>query len=339
MSRAKTKSSNARPRARIRMNGKTSAGIRPTAAKIVAPAATEAELHALLAQRVRLARAQRGMTRKQLAEQSGISLVYLARVESGAGNISLGLLQKLSLALNLPIAGFLAPEEMHGADFALILEFLKRQRPDQLARIRRSLFEKFARPSNGHAQRIALIGIRGVGKSTLGPLLAERLGMPFVDLDRQIEKEAGLALTGILTLYGQRGYRQLERRCLEQAIVAHPKLVLAAGGGIVTEPATYELLLSSFYTVWLKAKPQVMFARVMAQHDARIGSPQLRGEALDNIARTLAARRHLYELAHAFFDTSEKTPHQTARALLAILSVTGELAKCRVPVVARKMRA
>jgi XRE family aerobic/anaerobic benzoate catabolism transcriptional regulator len=321
------------------MIGKTRVRVRPTAAKIGASTATEAELHALLAQRVRLARAQRGMTRKQLAEQSGISLAYLARVESGAGNISLGLLQKLSLALNAPIAGFLAPEEMHGADFTLILEFLKPQRPDQLARIRRALLERSARRSNGYAQRIALIGIRGVGKSTLGPLLAERLGMPFVELDRQIEKEAGLALTEILTVYGQRGYRQLERRCLEQTIMTHPKLVLAAGGGIVTEPATYELLLSSFYTVWLKAKPQVMFARVMAQHDARIGSPQLRGEALDNIARTLAARRYLYELAHAFFDTSEKTAYQTVRALLEILSAAVEPAGHRVLVAVRKMRA
>lgn len=314
-SRPRARSLASRPRLRSDANGPTArAGV-----GFAAPS-TEAELHALLAQRVRMARAQRGMTRKQLAQQSGISLAYLARVEGGTGNISLGLLHKLALALNLPLESFLAPEETHGADFTVILEFLKRQRPDQLARIRRVLLQKFG-ASNADTQRVALIGIRGVGKSTLGALLANRLGAPFVELNREIEKEAGLAVSEIFMLYGQRGYRQLERRCLERVIVTRPKVVLATGGGIVTEPATYELLLSSFYTIWLKAKPQVMFERVMAQHDARIASPQLRSDALDNIARTFEARKHLYELAHTSFDTSGKTVDQIARALLAELPV------------------
>lgn len=322
MTRPKAKSAPVRPRLRSAAHAVTMRTSSRSSAlgKLAAPA-TEAELHALLAQRVRLARAQRGMTRKQLAEQSGISIAYLARVESGTGNISLGLLHKLAVALNIPIESFLTPEETHGADFTVILEFLKRQRPDELARIRRMLLEKSAAP-NHQTRRVALVGIRGVGKSTLGPILAGRLGVPFVELNREIEKEAGLAVSEIFMLYGQQGYRQLERRCLERVIVTHPKVVLATGGGIVTEPATYELLLSSFYTIWLKAKPQVMFERVMAQHDARIASPQLRSDALDNIARTFEARKHLYQLAHASFDTSGKAPDAIGRALLAMLSAS-----------------
>jgi len=276
--------------------------------------ANEGELHALLGQRVRDARARRFMTRKALAEDSGISLAYLARVEGGTGNISLGLLQRLALALNLPIESFFTSDEAPSADFALIVEFLKRQPPERLAQIREQLFD-----GGAGGLRIALIGIRGVGKSTLGPLLAERLGIPFVELNREIEKEANLAVSEIFTLYGQHGYRVLERSCLERVLAEYPDVVLATGGGIVAESPTYELLLSSFFTIWLKAKPRVMFERVLAQHDARIASTQLRDEAVENIGRTLEARRHLYELAHAAFDTSGKTLDQIVTALIAAL--------------------
>src|SRR5688572_14593054 len=264
---------------------------------------SESELHALVGQRVRDARARRFMTRKALAEESGISIAYLARVENGTGNISLGLLQRLALALNLPIESFFVAEESSNADFTMIVEFLRRQSADKLAMIRRQLFD-----GDDSSQRIALIGIRGVGKSTLGPLLAEHLGLPFVELNREIEKEAKLEVSEIFTLYGQHGYRVLERKCLQRIISEFPRVVLATGGGIVAETPTYELLLTSFFTIWLKAKPQVMFERVLAQHDARIASTPLRFEAVDNIKRTLEARRHLYELAHASYDTTGKAP-------------------------------
>jgi len=303
----------------------------------VEPPNNEAGLHRLLAQRVRAARAARGMTRKQLARHSRISLAYLARIESGTGNISLGLLYRLAASLNLPLESFLSRGQTHSADFMLILEFLKRQAPTDLARIRRQLFDRDEGQPTDAKQRIALLGIRGVGKSTLGPLLAERLGVPFVELNRQIEAEAGLAVAEILNVYGQHSYRQLERRCLERVVMTYPKVVLATGGGIVTEPATYELLMSSFFTVWLKAKPQVMFARVMAQHDARIARPQLRGEALRNIERTLEARKHLYELADLTLDTSGKSEEQAARALAAAIgpavsdaSAVGEKRRARL---------
>ena len=274
----------------------------------------DSELHVLLGQRVRDARARRFMTRKALAEESGISLAYLARVEGGTGNISLGLLQRLSRALSLPMETFLASGEPPNADFTLIVEYLKRQSPERLAEIRRQFYEA---DSGGH--RIALIGIRGVGKSTLGPLLAERLGVPFVELNREIEKQAELAIDEIFGVYGQHGYRELERSCLERVIAEYPSVVLATGGGLVAETATYELLLASFFTIWLKAKPRVMFERVLAQHDARIASPQLRDEAIENIARTLEARQPLYELAHASLDTSGKVAGKLVNALLGLL--------------------
>lgn len=272
------------------------------------------DLRALLAERVRRARAQRFMTRKLLAEQSGISLAYLARVEAGEGNISLAMLERISLALHLPVESFLTAEASANPDFTMIVEFLKRQTPERLAQIRQRLLD-----GNREAQRVALIGIRGVGKSTLGPLLAERLGIPFVELNREIEKEAKLAVSEIFTLYGQHGYRVLERTCLERIVADFPSVVLATGGGLVAEPSTYEVLLSSFFTIWLKAKPRVMFERVLMQHDARIASAKLRDEAIENITRTLEARQPLYELAHASLDTSGKPIAQIVTALMALL--------------------
>lgn len=286
----------------------------PVAAVPAVSGEIESELHALLGQRVRDARARRFMTRKALARESGISIAYLARVENGTGNISLGLLQRLALALNLPIESFFVAEESSNADFTMIVEFLRRQSPEKLALIRRQLFD-----GDDSSQRIALIGIRGVGKSTLGPLLAEHLGMPFVELNREIEKEAKLEVSEIFTLYGQHGYRVLERKCLQRIISEFPRVVLATGGGIVAETPTYELLLTSFFTIWLKARPQVMFERVLAQHDARIASAELRKEALENITRTLEARQHLYQLAAASFDTGGRAPSELIPALGALV--------------------
>jgi XRE family aerobic/anaerobic benzoate catabolism transcriptional regulator len=293
----------------------------PQSQSSFAARANEKELHERLAARLRSARAQRFMTRKALAEQSGVSLAYLARVEAGNGNISLSLLQRLALALHVPIESFVAAEESNNPELSMIIEFLKRQPAERLAQIRQRLLD-----GDREAQRIALVGIRGVGKSTLGPLLAERLGIPFVELNREIEKEAKLAIGEIFTVYGQHGYRVLERRCLERIIAEYPNVVLATGGGVVAEPATYELLLASFFTIWLKAKPRVMFERVLLQHDARIASAELRDEALENIARTLDARQPLYRLAHAAFDTSGKPIAQIVQAMLALLPARGRRA-------------
>jgi XRE family aerobic/anaerobic benzoate catabolism transcriptional regulator len=302
------------PRARAGRSTATAVDAEPPARRSLSARASEQELRERLAERLRRARAQRFMTRKALAEQSGISLAYLARLEAGTGNISLALLDRLALALNLPLESFVTAEETSTPALTMIVEFLKRQPPERLAQIRQRLLE-----GDRQGQRVALIGIRGVGKSTLGPLLAERLGIPFVELNREIEKEAKLAIREVFTLYGQHGYRVLERTCLTRIIAEYPNVVLATGGGVVAEPATYELLLTSFFTIWLKAKPRVMFERVMLQHDARIANAQLRDEALENITRTLEARQPLYQLAHASLDTGGKRIAHIVSALLALL--------------------
>jgi XRE family transcriptional regulator, aerobic/anaerobic benzoate catabolism transcriptional regulator len=273
----------------------------------------------VLAQRVRLARAQRGMTRKQLASQSGISLAYLARIESGTGNISLGLLQQLALALNLPLGALVSADEDQGAELQLVVEFLKRLSVDELRRVRRQLVNDADDANRNSAKRIALVGLRGAGKSSVGPRLADRLKVPFVELNREAEREVGVAVSEIITLYGQGFYRQLERRCLERVMKAHGALVLATAGGIVAEAATYELLLSRFKTIWLHSSTDAYFTRVMAQHDARIASPDLRAEAIDNIERTMEARRPQYALADISLDTTELTIEEVVVRLISAL--------------------
>jgi XRE family aerobic/anaerobic benzoate catabolism transcriptional regulator len=302
------------PRARRVSPGASEIIPAPPARSGLSAPASEQALHERLAERLRRARAQRFMTRKVLAEQSGISLAYLARLEAGAGNVSLALLERLARTLNLRIESFVTAEDTSSPELTMIVEFLKRQSPERLAQIRQRLLD-----GDREARRVALIGIRGVGKSTLGPLLAERLGIPFVELNREIEKEAKLEIAEIFTLYGQHGYRVLERSCLARIIEEYPNVVLATGGGLVAESATYELLLTSFFTIWLKAKPRVMFERVLMQHDARIANAQLRDEALENITRTLEAREPLYQLAHASFDTSGKRLAHIVSGLLALL--------------------
>ncbi|MES2257120.1 MAG: helix-turn-helix transcriptional regulator [Pseudomonadota bacterium] len=285
-------------------------------------AAETAELSMQLGQRVRSARAARAMTMKQLAAESGISLPYLSRVEKGDGNISIAVLYRLAAALNLPIENLLADNERYGGDYLLVVELLKRQSPQQLAEIRHLLSAHLSGSKAGAAppRKLALIGLRGAGKSTLGPLVAAALKVPFVELNREIEQEAGISLNEIFWIYGQAGYRKLERRCLERVIATYPEVVLATGGGIVAEAATYELLQHSFYNIWLKARPEEHFERVMAQHDARIASPQLRQDAMENILRTLEARESLYSLAHAQVVTSEKSVEQLVKELVTLLS-------------------
>ncbi|HCN70632.1 MAG TPA: transcriptional regulator [Pusillimonas sp.] len=275
-----------------------------------------------LGQRVMRKRAARAMTMKQLAQESDISLPYLSRVEKGDGNVSISVLQRLARALNVSMDSLLSDQDEYGVDYALIVELLKRQSPACLREIRSHLVESLGHGKAncaGVPSRIALVGLRGAGKSSAGPLLARALEMPFVELNTLVAERAGMALSEVFSIYGQAGFRRLERDCLEQVIAHYPQVIIATGGGIVAEPATYELLLHSFLVCWLHATPEVHFQRVMKQHDARIATPALRDEAMANILASFEARCKLYALAHVQVDTTRITVEQAVQQMLTQL--------------------
>lgn len=283
---------------------------KPVAAALSADDA--AFLHRL-GERVRETRARRGMTRKILARDSGVSERYLAQLEAGQGNVSVLLLRPIAAALGIAAAELLREDDGQPVELTLIQQFLQRLPKQRLARVRAQLLRDFGSPSTERSRRIALIGLRGAGKSTLGAALAKKLGVAFVELDREIEREAGTGLSEIFLLYGQQGYRRYERQCLERILENHEACVIATGGSIVSEPGTYDLLLSACFTVWLQARPEEHMARVVAQGDIRpmAGNAQ----AMEDLRRILAGRNMLYGQADAAVDTAGKTVEQSLRAL------------------------
>src|SRR5258706_9443351 len=237
----------------------------------VSPAQQESAYLAQLGQRVRAWRGGQGMTRKALAAASGVSERYLAQLESGHGNISVLLLRKVAQAMHVTV------------------ESLVRENADQ----------------DPARRRIALLGLRGAGKSTLGARLAAALGVPFVELDSEVEREAGAKLGEVFSMYGQEAFRRFERRALERVIRTHESAVIAAGGSLGTDPDTYRLLLDNCHSVWLKAKPEDHMNRVIAQGDLRPFKG--RAAALDEIRTLLADRDRLYSRADMTLETSGKS--------------------------------
>ena len=275
----------------------------------------------LLGDRVRQARARRGMTRKQLARDSGVSERYLAQIEGGEGNISVLVLRQLAKALNVSIDALLFEGPEPPVEFVHTVEFLRRLSLDDLKVARQILLHQFdgVDPAARH-RRIALIGLRGAGKSTLGAALAERLEMPFLELDRLIEQESGLTLNLIFDFRGQAGFRELERRCLESVLRRHPCFVLATGGSLVSEPGTFERLLSSCFTVWVRASAEEHMQRVIAQGDMR---PMANNrDAMSDLKRILAEREVLYSKSDIQTDTAGRTIEDSVEALIQALRDT-----------------
>ena len=266
-----------------------------------------------LGERVRNLRAQRGMTRKALAQHAKVSERYLAQLESGQGNASILLLRQVATALNLPLTDLINEQTQQDVELALVNQFLRRLPTQQLAQVRSLLVRDFGDAVEQRKRRIALIGLRGAGKSTLGSRIAKSLNTSFIELDREIEREAGTSLSEIFLLYGQSGYRRYERRCLERVLEKHERAVIATGGSIVSEPGTYDLLLSACFTVWLKAEPEEHMARVIAQGDIRpmAGS----SEAMEDLRRILASRAALYRQADATVDTAGKSVEKSLAEL------------------------
>lgn len=291
-------------------------------------AAAEALLRRV-GERVRNIREQRAMTRQNLATAADVSVAYVGRMEAGKGNVSLQLLQQLALALGVSMEDLVRDDSAANLDVTLIAEFLRRQPPASLARIRAQLMETYGYTKQARNRHIALLGLRGAGKSTLGQRLADALQRPFIEMDREIEKDAGLALSEIFLSYGQADFRRLERRCLERIVSSSGASVIAASGGIVTEPGTFSFLLASCFTVWLKTHPEEYFRRVTAQRDERITAPDLKKEAMDNIRRSLEARDHFYMRADVTLDTTGKSVEQALQELLG--SVSREIAHAGGP--------
>lgn len=286
---------------------------RPARRAAEAPPADGSQFLSALGERVRDARARRGMSRKILARDSGVSERYLAQLESGEGNVSVLLLRQIAQALSLPVTDLLREENGQPVELSLILQFLQRLPPARLTAVREQLRQQFGESPAQRRQRMALIGLRGAGKSTLGARLARELDVPFIELDREIEREAGTSLSEIFLLYGQAGYRRYERRALEKVLEGHARCVIATGGSIVSEPGTFDLLLSACYTVWLRAEPEEHMARVVAQGDTRPMAGNV--EAMDDLRRILAGRGVLYGQADAVVDTAGRTVEQSLKEL------------------------
>ena len=265
-----------------------------------------------LGSRVRAWRARRGMTRKALAADSGLSERFLADVEGGKGNVSINSLEAAARALNITVIDLL--QDAPRPALARTQSLLSRLDDAQLDQAYALLGGTFGLgDAQGREQRVALIGLRGAGKSTLGAQLASQRGVPFIELDREIEREAGTSMNEILLLHGQAGYRRYERRALLRIAEEHPDgVVMTTGGSIVSERETFDLLQSRFYCVWLKASPEEHMARVVAQGDMRpFDSGGASHEALDDLRRILSSREALYARADAVVDTAARTLKQS----------------------------
>ena len=270
-----------------------------------------------LGERVRGERARRGMSRKLLAKHARISERYITQLESGKGNISVVLLQQIAAALHLPLSRFF-DDEPSSAELTLLRQLLARLSPAQLREAYGSLEALFAGDTGfARARRIALVGLRGAGKTTLGSRLGAELEVPFFELDREIERVSGVSLAHVLDMYGQQAYRRYEMQALQELLRAHPQLVVATGGSIVSEAATYELLLRSCFTVWVRTTPEEHMARVIAQGDQRpmAGSSQ----AMDDLRRILREREPLYARAHLTIDTTDVAEERSVAEVLKAL--------------------
>ena len=271
-----------------------------------------------LGERTRALRARRGLTRKGLAKAAQVSERHVANIEMGVGNASVQFLRQLTQALNCSLAELVGDETASSPEWLMIREILRGRNDAELVQARGALASMFGAPASRAArhQRIALIGLRGAGKSTLGRGLSEGWKVPFVELNRGIEALAGCTLSEIHSLFGPAAYRRYEKRALEDTIQRYPRAVIATPGGIVSDPATFNLLLAHCYTVWVRATPEEHMGRVLAQGDTRpMAGHTGNAEAMNDLRRILESRTAFYSKADAVFDTSDMSPEAALAAL------------------------
>jgi len=279
-----------------------------------------------LGERVRMLRNQRGMSRKVLARQAKVSERYLAQLEVGKGNCSIVLLRRIARAIGLPVTQLVQEAADPPLDFVLLSQFLERLSAPALGEARNLLTRHFSEPQEDlRRRRIALIGLRGGGKSTLGRLLAEKLAVPFIELDREIERRSGASLSEIFDMFGQETFRRAEREALDDVLRQHPGFVMATSGSIVTDPGTLELLLSSCFTVWVRAEPEDHMRRVIEQGDMRPMANSAR--AMEDLIAILKSREPLYAKAEASLVTTGKTPEQNLNELMRAIPAETRIAR------------
>ena len=292
---------------------KDPAVLEPAVAAPTAEASADAaERHPFLValgDRVRTLRSRRGMTRKAVAIAAEVSERHLANLEYGTGNASILVLLQVAQALHCSLSELLGDVTTLSPEWLLIRELLENRSDADLRRARVAIGALLDGAGPGGAAsgkgsaRIALVGLRGAGKSTLGQRLADDLGFPFIELSRQIEQFAGCSINEIHALYGTPAYRRYERRALEEAIQIYPEVVIATPGGLVSDAANFNLMLTHCTTVWLQADPADHMARVAAQGDMRPMAASR--EAMEDLKRILAGRSAFYAKADLAFNTSD----------------------------------
>ncbi len=276
-----------------------------------------------LGERVRALRSRRGMTRKALSAAADVSERHLANLEYGVGNASVLVLLQVAQALHCSLAELLGDPTTRSPEWLLIRELLENRDEPTLHRVREAIGEMLG-TGGGHGRgamqrssRIALIGLRGAGKTSLGRMLAEDLGFPFIELSREIEKFAGCTVDEIQALYGQNAYRRYERRAMEEAIQIYPEAVIATPGGLVSDAATFNLVLAHCTTVWLQADPEDHMRRVVDQGDLRPMAGNR--EAMDDLKVILAGRAAFYSKAEFRLNTSAAPLQPTFQALRVLV--------------------
>jgi XRE family aerobic/anaerobic benzoate catabolism transcriptional regulator len=274
---------------------------------------------AAVGREVRKNRAKRGMTRRQLAQASGTSERYLAQIESGAGNPSASVLRAIAQALDLPAAALLPEDGVRTAGLGAILDLLARLPEKELPALVKEIEARIvSRGAADRARRIALVGLRGAGKSTLGRMLAQHLGWPLIELDRRVEEDYGASIPDLIEMAGMATFRRQERSALERVLREHDAAVITTAGGIVANLETYALLLSHAHTIWIKARPQEHMSRVMAQGDFR---PMAQNrQAMADLMAILEARGADYARTEAEVDTSGDAVEQSFAKLLRIVT-------------------
>jgi len=273
-------------------------------------------LLSVLGERVRTLRAHRRMTRKALALDSRVSERYLAQLEQGRGNISVMLLARVAAALRTDLSDLLRMREKHTAEEVLIADLLRDLSPDTHKAFLQMLSENFSVPVESR-RRIALVGLRGAGKTSQGQMLAKHLHIPFVHLGSEIELLAGMSASEIFSISGQAGYRRLEEKALMQTLREHDRCVLETGGSIVTDPKLLNTLLTTCFVVWLHARPEEYMRRLIEQGDVRPMKDQ--EDAMSDLRRILSDRHEMYANAHASIDTNDKSIDDCVAELIRLM--------------------